>query len=464
MTSVIAFVPLVGVLSLTRVPNKQRLSTIGAGLLFVLPFLAVVQASGFSLQRRLGEAEISAGSSFLTVAAMLYSAAYIAHSMTVSRTSRGNGLMRLSLILLLAVSILPVFAAAVNGRTPNTSFAFPLLSVIAVYTLSVRRPLMALMLATWTASLAVWVSFFVLVLSPAAAGWGVSRGFDVTPVAAMLAGQRYAGVTEHPNSMGYLSAICCALVWGQRRRLPKAVVFATLAVALVGLLSSESRSALLGVALAVLVSFAWRVAAMGSRRYLPLRATLSAVVLGASSALLLGTTNILSDADTEVAGRTIVWAFVREEWMSSPWIGHGADGLAIHVAAGDLPAFAGQAHNQWLDSLFKGGLVALGALIALALVLLIGALRVAVAGSSQLLMLFCIVMARFAYESPLSAAGSSWAVVSTLLVFGTFWPLLRGLHARTSGVGGAVRDDAQHDAPFPSPEEIPWSRMREERV
>jgi O-antigen ligase len=123
-----------------------------------------------------------------------------------------------------------------------------------------------------------------------------------------------------------------------------------------------------------------------------------------------------------LTGRDRIWAVALEEWRQDPLFGYGMPLFdEAHRAAVRMGA-ATHAHNQFVDSLARAGLVGLVGAVAYLLVLVAAAWRVATPSRGLSLGLLVILLAFAITEVPLSLTGiglANFYHMVLLVVLGT---------------------------------------------
>lgn len=208
---------------------------------------------------------------------------------------------------------------------------------------------------------------------------------------------RLAGVFSHPNGMGAAAAVALLLSIATSKGLYRSV---TIALAGVTLVLSDSRTALVAVAVCVPILLV-APGTTGARTSGQTRRL--AVILGSLAGGFLLVQGLLTNS-TDVAsanGRTLVWDYVLQEWHTQPFFGAGPDGWTSARMIAAVPQYAGQAHNQFFETLYLFGLFGVVSMVLLIAVGLVRAWRFWLVGNAlPLALLACLLVTGFS-ESPL---------------------------------------------------------------
>lgn len=164
-----------------------------------------------------------------------------------------------------------------------------------------------------------------------------------------------AGVTGHPNLLGPIAVVAVLVElheWRRARWLPTSG-------ALVVVVLSESRASYACLAVAVLVVAVRR----SSRARARALAWLWVAVVTACFAALSSNTlqnylgGTFGQSGSILDGRTGIWSYAFEAFKTNPLVGYGPNVFSLSFrTAINLPA-AGQAHNQFLQTLAETGLL-----------------------------------------------------------------------------------------------------------
>ena len=240
------------------------------------------------------------------------------------------------------------------------------------------------------------------------AGFSYAETGEPRRLPGLFVDTRLTGVLSHPNALAPVAATAFVVSVARRGR------WWWLAAAAAGwtLWATDTRTMILVAPLALAVIEFER------RRVVPaLRAALILCLSGVMLFALAASgslTTVLGSGDIRgLNGRTQVWEQSVKLWQSSPFVGAGPQAFGEDFRARTGLTFAGQAHNQFFQSLAAEGI--LGVLALCVLVVLLGraaARNVANTGGASLA-LFVLFLANLSTEAPLRA--SRWS--SNLLVF-----------------------------------------------
>jgi succinoglycan biosynthesis protein ExoM len=207
----------------------------------------------------------------------------------------------------------------------------------------------------------VWGSLFAAVVAPA---WATGPHDSIIGLPSRL-----AGLTTHPNVLGFLAVGLLVLEWTRRPRSALAV-----ASALAAVVWTESKTSWATVVVLAVVAL---LAHFGVRRR-----TLALVVLagslGATMTIAVGLTGAEratvrgNDGAETFTGRTAIWEATLEAWADQPVLGTGPrlwDDEMDRRFAGRVGFAPGHAHSQLIHTLGEAGLLG-GVALAVALVTL----------------------------------------------------------------------------------------------
>lgn len=179
---------------------------------------------------------------------------------------------------------------------------------------------------------------------------------------------QFVGVAPHPNSLGPIAALAflLELALGGRRFLRWTFTVLALTV----LVLTQSRAGWAAGVLGLCIVFLVPDGQIGPRRFL--------VILQGVIGAVLVVFFVISDPDSGdvTNGRLSLWAAIIDRAGQSWLFGNGNEAFnAESRSANGFAAWAGQAHNQILETLFTGGVLALTPLVVLIVIAAAWALR-----------------------------------------------------------------------------------------
>jgi len=180
---------------------------------------------------------------------------------------------------------------------------------------------------------------------------------------------RWGGTTRLPNIAGQAGALL--LVYGMVRPAGRRIVFVV--VGLLSLLLTDSRTSYAAAAVGLCLLAA--LPGWGTRYWRMTPARILCAVLGIAMAVRVALKVL---ADPNLTGRMSMWPQFLSLGRDNLTLGAGQSGIDSAIAAGDLPAWAHQGHNLFIDALVRYGvpglLLTLG-FIAFAFVIAISGAR-----------------------------------------------------------------------------------------
>jgi O-antigen ligase len=328
--------------------------------------------------------------------------------------------------LLVAIGGFAAMQALTFAGTPRAALIalLPLLPAVVLYVSAADWPT-TLAGLRWALRVTVWPSLALAVNGPA---WSRFGGADDTTSGV---GQ-LAGLAGHPNALGPAAAALLLLELVRPRRRwwwPAGVAIAGMTLGL-----TQSRTATVGCALGLL----WILAAQrGLARWFAAAGSVGLLIVAGYSPPTLGTLN----------GRTQVWQYAWAEFQAHPVLGYGAGFLGPDYRASVLPArlgWAGQAHNQVLQTMAASGIVGTTALFAYLAILAAGAVRAARFTGGASVGLLGLLAAQCVTESPLRPGLNTGLLVHIALLAAVFV----GLRARAADSDpGGDRANTQRAVP-----------------
>jgi exopolysaccharide production protein ExoQ len=227
-----------------------------------------------------------------------------------------------------------------------------------------------------------------------------------SPARAWFGIQQVAGLTPHPNSLGPVAALALTLELASVYRAKHWRWHVVVALVVVMLAQSRSGLTMTTVAVALL-----HTPSSGRTRIGRLISPVLYPVLIVGTAVTLGLRGDLPTTGTQAGillnglldGRTSVWRYAWAEFQRNHLFGYGP-GLFSPAYRSLLPEqlqFAGQAHNQVLQTMGEAGLVGLTGLALYLASLLLCAIRSNNSLAGLPLALFASLIVRMTAEAPL---------------------------------------------------------------
>lgn len=330
-------------------------------------------------------------------------------------------LFSLRLVLILAFALLwatQIASPALLGRHPSfqTYWVYALPVGIGLLCLDARASLQTLL---WFRDAQVLFCVLSLLLALVWPDLALQRDYEQGFIDGL---PRLAGLAPHPISLAGVAATTWVVLlyfpyaqpWLQRLALWSCVGVVVLA-------QSKTVWLILALALPMVLAYqrrlpTWRRLSEGAPR---------AWVLGLYGLMFVGTllglawvvsgevgtrlTSFLASSEgaqlLSLTGRDRIWAVALEEWRQDPVFGYGMPLFdEAHRAAVRMGA-ATHAHNQFVDSLARAGLVGLLGALAYLLVIVAAAYRVAKPSRGLSLALLVILLGFSITEVPLSLTG-----------------------------------------------------------
>jgi hypothetical protein len=383
----------------SRRERASQLLLVGLGISLAMPLIAggsYLESVPSGLEERLS----SVAWAVLTTGSIVVLAT-TSKTMVDIETRRRNTRIRLLGLGLIGAQIL---SATVAGSWLSVQSFLPMvLGVVLLTRYPIRRADDAIRFVQIATMVPVVASVGAFVAGSSFAEIGGGRRLPGLWIAGRL-----TGVLSHPNALAPVAAVALVATVARRGR------YWILPAAISGwvLWSTDTRTMIFVTPLAIAIVEL-------DRRTIP-QALRAAIVLGATGILLLvlaasGLISSLvgSDDVTGLNGRTDVWELSIATWRASPIVGAGPDAFGEDFRTKNGLAFAGQAHNQFFQSLASGGLIAVLLFLSLILILSRAALRNRANTHGASLGLLVLLLANLSTEAPLRA--TRWS--SSLLVF-----------------------------------------------
>lgn len=314
---------------------------------------------------------------YVAVAALV-AWAYFAADRSGGRLDRWTRLLVAALWGAAGLAVLSSVWSAFRLHTLQQGLALTLLAAL-VHVLVTRRWSDRTMVARDLGVVYVMLSLSLV----ASLGYGLAGG----AAAEVAHSHRFQGIYANPNTLGMIAALTIPLGWALHRRSRPHLLLLGVGPALVALVLSESRTALV----AVLLGAAWLVARQGVRRMARLAAVGAVTLAGAYAfnvlPLVTGwswvrepAARFTDQADVDFTSNRIpTWQAAIELWQTRPALGFGyASGFQLFDRVRQEGMFdigVNLVHNSQLQWLLELGVAGLAPLLLLILVTLRALLR-----------------------------------------------------------------------------------------
>lgn len=230
---------------------------------------------------------------------------------------------------------------------------------------------------------------------------------------------RLWGVAAHPNALGPISVLYLVLLIRERALGYKLILYVSLG--LLTLILAQSKTAWISALVIFGFLFArYYLSELGAAFSGRLKNTnVTTVALGLVSVILFSVVflfayvffdpaswmyHLLSGKEMEslstLTGRTHIWQLTLAEWEKSPIFGYGPGLWDVQYRMEKGLLYAGQAHNQFVQTLGESGTFGFLGLLIYIVVLLKMALRYSSATQGVSLALFLVLMVRTVSETP----------------------------------------------------------------
>lgn len=243
---------------------------------------------------------------------------------------------------------------------------------------------------------------------------------------------QFVGVASHPNVLGPIAALAFLLELGFRGQRYLRLIFGALALAV--LVLAQSRGGWLGGVLALSMFLLVPEGRIGARRML----IIIQGIIGAALVILF----VMSDVESEdfTNGRLGLWTAIIDRSAQSWLLGNGIDAFSATSRSDyGFAVWAGQGHNQFLDTFFTGGILGVALLTVLVVLCVVWVLRT---GPHRRIAFgaFAILLVDMVVESPLRPSVSATCLMSMIIL------------AIVSGHGGRWSADGSTGQAAPSAE------------
>ena len=360
-------------------------------------------------------------------------------------------------VLALLTAMAPIFSGLAHGQAfTDKAWVIALATFGAVLSASAADPRWIRTAAFWLFAAVIWVSLILGTHDLFTNGTSTFRNAYQPRYSEWLGLPVLSGITGHQNTMGFICAVALTLQAGLiRRRLitwpDRWTLIAIGPVAsVIGLLWSQSRTSLGAAVLGVILVFLPFERARGTRWSVAWGGGIAFIVI---APLIIGFAGI-----TSFTGRTEVWRYAVQDFRANPVFGYGLDFMHSDAYWRTKPHFPDLfgAHNQFLDTAGRSGLVGLVCLVALFVSLVTAAWFVRRADGAVACVVIAVYAVLFTQESLLPIA-----IDPPDHLRETFFPYLTSLAVIVVGLTLFARQSPSAEQP---PAEYPDEQIAEETV
>lgn len=270
---------------------------------------------------------------------------------------------------------------------------------------------------------------------------------------------RMAGLAAHAVSMALLAQICllCLMACPYRRAWLNRLAWTT---GLVVLFLAQSKTTWISFAVCAICICAVRGGASFGRRIGdPLRPGFGVLCIVLFMLALMGAALLLMFGELDarlgsffdsaqgaqlasLTGRDQIWAIAYEEWQRNPIFGYGPPLWDASFRASIGMPNATHAHNQFMDTLSRSGIVGASALVFYTVVLLVMSVRYARASGGLTLALFLALALRSLSEVPLLLFGYGAELIAHALLLMTLAAAANEARVRKAQLSGRAHTRA----------------------
>lgn len=258
--------------------------------------------------------------------------------------------------LFLYSSIILSALVSENGGFTYKLFFFPLF-IITAYLSPRFNPIQNISKILPILLVFIYTSLIAIFLNPTWAYSSYSDSWIGIPI-------RLYGTSNHPNGLGYIALSYLILA---RLVSKKSLWFyINIIVAIITIILTQSKT--IWLALIIWLILEWIIKNVSTHRLITSRMLISAILLFffITLYLLLFKQDLLEHifgSNISLTGRTYVWEITLKTWLKHPIFGYGPNLWNINFRQKYALFWAGQAHNQFMQTLGESGLIGVGALL-----------------------------------------------------------------------------------------------------
>jgi O-antigen ligase len=319
----------------------------------------------------------------------------------------------------IGLALSPMLATFAAGDFPRLKYLALFFLLLATFTLYPIDPIWFVRKVRISfLTVFIYGSLFAIIFMPS---WAIQSDYESSLA---IFNARLFGTTNHANALGPFALAVVVLGYFPCTRL-KGEQFHQFSSLLV-LLLTQSKTTWFISFICLLAILCWKLSYLHksfSKSLLISAFTSLSICIFCIVArwLVLLWTSLLNDVDvTTLTGRLLLWFYSWEYWLESPWLGHGYSAWDSNKILENLQLFswaAPNAHNQFLQSLTEGGILAEVFLIGFFYIVIYFCIKARGSGRILLFLLSTIVIFRSFTEVTIDCSlGSSLLLTWVLIV------------------------------------------------
>jgi exopolysaccharide production protein ExoQ len=315
--------------------------------------------------------------------------------------------------LLLYIPVIVSSLVSENGGFSYKLFFFPLF-IIAAYLSPRFNPIQKIEKILPILLLFLYSSLFAMLIN---ANWAWSSYTDSwigLPI-------RLYGTSSHPNGLAGIALVCIILSRLQTKHTFWFYLNNTIAILIIVLSQSKS----VWITIIIWLFLEWLIKNFSTHRQFIVRFAITIVILFLIIAtyILIFQKNIifeLFDLNITLNGRVNIWQITIDTWLNNPIFGYGPNLWNLTFRQGYGYLWAGQAHNQFLQTLGESGLFGICALLVYFVVITKVGSKFAFASFFSTFGIVIALVIRSFFESPFSI----YNIDESFLIHAVFFVIL----------------------------------------
>ena len=298
----------------------------------------------------------------------------------------------------------------------DANFRFPIVGLAVLLALPINHK-WALKHILYSLLIIIYASLISIIIDP---NWAMMPyGASVIPGLNF----RLFGVTSHPNALGYYASFSSLIIVYQLRKPNKQKIFLIISYicTILVLILAQSKTAWVSTAAAYSVIIIYDAFKAKLKGKSGIRLILMmCVFVGITSIIVLNSNKLIkNEMLMTFSGRTYVWSTAFEIFKKYPIFGYGPTLWSIESRQNifDGRLWAGQAHNQFLDTISTNGIIGLLSISIYLIIFFLKANKLLRITGGISLALFVNLLFRSLMESPISPGLSDYSQLFIYIFF-----------------------------------------------